>query len=479
MANETTTQIVREDPRIEARKLGLMDKANELYGQPLDLPAYEAAGLSGTTNQAIDLAKQGIGGYQPYLDAASAGITQGQNIAQQGADIAGNVNVAPTFDRAQGIMNAGVTAAGGIGEAGDLAGNYLQANLGESQGVLGRAAGMAENAVGAGIPAQATAMDTVGQGIAGYNAATGGYDTATTQKFMNPYQEQVTQNALKEMRRQGDIASQGTAAQAVRSGAFGGMREGVQRAEQERNLQDLMSQRVFQDMAANYGQAQAAGMTSFEQERQRQLAAAQGITNAGATQSNIGTAASNVYNTAANTTANIGNTLGTQNIANTQLGQSGTANMGSLAASEAATLGNLGQGIGALGTQEANVNLSAANTLTNAGTNIANMGTQQGQVGEAVQRAGINDVNLLSGIGSIEQQNAQNQIDAARNTALQEEMAPYQQLGFVSDIYKGAPSSQMSMTSASAPSPSTFQTAAGTIIGGVTTAAAANKAGIF
>jgi hypothetical protein len=479
MAEEISTQIVREAKEIEAYKLGLLKEAQGLYKTPLNLPAQEAAALSGTTTQAIDLAKQGIGAYQPYLDAASAGITQGQNIAGQGANVAAGVNAAPTFANAQGIMGQGVTAAGGIGQAANLAGQFTQANLNESQGVLGRAAGMSENAIGAGVPAQTAAMGTVGQGIAGYNAATGGYDTATTQRFMNPYQEQVTQNALKEMRRQGDIASQGTAAQAVRSGAFGGTREGVQRAEQERNLQDLMSQRVFQDMSANYGQAQAAGMTSFEQERQRQLAAAQGITNAGATQSNIGTAAANIYGNAANTTANIGNVLGSQAISNTQLGQTGSANIGNLAASQAATLGNLGQGIGALGTQQANIDLSKANTMGNIGSNIANMGTAQGQVGEAVQRAGITDVNLLSGIGSIEQQNAQNQIDAARNTKLQEAMAPYQQLGFVSDIYKNAPTSQMSMTSASAPSPSTFQTVAGTVLGGVTTAAAANKAGLF
>jgi hypothetical protein len=181
----------------------------------------------------------------------------------------------------------------------------------------------------------------------------------------------------------------------------------------------------------------------------------------------------------ANTTANIGNTLGNQAIQNAQLGQSGVSNMGNLSASQAATLGNLGQGIGALGSQSATVDLNKAGTLSNIGTNIASMGTQQGQIGEATQRAGINDVNLLSGIGAIEQQNAQNQMDAIRNTQLQETMSPYQQLGFVSDIYKNAPTSQMSLTSASAPSPSTFQTVAGTVLGGVTTAAAASKAGLF
>ncbi len=405
------TQIVREAPEIEAYKLGLLQESKNLYGQPLNLPAVEAAGLAPTSVQAFDLAKQGIGAWQPYIQSGSQGITQGQNIAQTGANIAGNVNVAPAINVAQGTM--------------------------------GRAAGMAEGAITAGIPGQVSAMDTLGQGIGAYGAGMGGYDTAQTQAFMNPYQEMVTRKAMEEMRRQGDIAAQGTAAQAVRSGAFGGTREGVQRAEQERNLQDLMSQRAFQDYAANYGQAQTAGMTAFEQERQRALAGAQGLTQAAGVQSNIGRSIADIYGNAANTTANIG------------------------------------QGIGSLATQGANVDLNRANALGSLGSSIGSMGVQQAALGEGTQRLSAADVGLLSGIGSIEQQNAQAQLDASRATRLQETMAPYQQLAFTSDIYKGAPSSQMSLTSSTAPTASPFQSAAGAVIGGVTTAAAANKAGLF
>jgi hypothetical protein len=107
------------------------------------------------------------------------------------------------------------------------------------------------------------------------------------------------------------------------------------------------------------------------------------------------------------------------------------------------------------------------------------MGVQQAALGEGMQRLNAADVGLLSGLGSIEQQNAQAQLDAQRATALQEAMAPYQQLAFTSDIYKGAPSSQMTLTSSSMPTASPFQSALGTVIGGVTTAAAANRAGLF
>jgi hypothetical protein len=110
---------------------------------------------------------------------------------------------------------------------------------------------------------------------------------------------------------------------------------------------------------------------------------------------------------------------------------------------------------------------------------MGSMGMQQAALGQAGQQLNTSDVSLLSGIGALEQQNAQAQLDASRATRLQEAMTPYQQLAFVSDIYKGAPSSQMTLTSASAPSASPLQSALGTVVGGVTTAAAASRAGLF
>ena len=75
--------------------------------------------------------------------------------------------------------------------------------------------------------------------------ATGIFDpmsaTAGVQTFMSPYQQNVTQEALKEIDRQGNIARNQAAASAIGAGAFGGGREGVQRAELERTIQDIKS----------------------------------------------------------------------------------------------------------------------------------------------------------------------------------------------------------------------------------------------
>ena len=370
-----TGQIVREAPEVEAYKLGLLQEAQRLYQQPMSLPAVEAAGLSGTELQAIDFAKQGVGAFEPYIQAGAQGVTQGMDLTQRGALAAGAIETAPQYQAAQDM--------------------------------LGRA------------------VPVLGQGIGGILGSAQAYDPSSAQAFMNPYQEQVTQNALGEMRRQADIARQGQAAQAVGAGAFGSTREGVQRAEFERGVQDLMQQRIMQDYAQNYLQAQQAAQTGFEQQQQRQLAGGQA------------------------------------------LGQQGMQ------------FANLAQGIGGLTAQQAGVDLSKASTLGGLGGQMGSLGTQYGALGQATQQLGAADTGLLAGLGGLERQSEQQQIDAIRATQLQQAMAPYQQLGFVSDIYRGAPTTQMALTSQSAPSASPLQSAIGLGVAGLSTAAGASRAGLF
>ena len=98
-----------------------------------------------------------------------------------------------------------------------------------------------------------------------------------SQAFMDPYQTNVTQEALKEYERQADIARTGLATSAQKAGAFGGSRMGVQEAELDRNLADIKSRRVFEDMSRNYQQGQGAAMGSFADQQKRQLMAGQGL----------------------------------------------------------------------------------------------------------------------------------------------------------------------------------------------------------
>lgn len=66
-------------------------------------------------------------------------------------------------------------------------------------------------------------------------------DPRQMQSWMSPYQQAVTDIGLREAARQSGMQSQLNAAQAVRSGAFGGSRFGLQEAERQRNLAQLQS----------------------------------------------------------------------------------------------------------------------------------------------------------------------------------------------------------------------------------------------
>jgi hypothetical protein len=93
------------------------------------------------------------------------------------------------------------------------------------------------------------------------------------QQFMSPYQQQVMDTTLTEFDRQRQIAMAGQNAQAVAGGAFGGAREGVQRAEYgAQTLQDRAALQA-QLLQQGFGQAQQQASQAYQQ--QLQLAQAQ------------------------------------------------------------------------------------------------------------------------------------------------------------------------------------------------------------
>jgi hypothetical protein len=94
-----------------------------------------------------------------------------------------------------------------------------------------------------------------------------------------------------------------------------------------------------------------------------------------------------------------------------------------------------------------------------------------------VQGLGQQDVSFQYGLGQQQQTQQQRELDALRATQLQSAYQPFQQLAFLSDIYKGAPSTQMALTTQSAPAPSPFQQIAGVATGALATAGAIKQAG--
>jgi hypothetical protein len=83
---------------------------------------------------------------------------------------------------------------------------------------------------------------------------------------MSPYQQQVIDTTLTEFDRQKQMALAQQQAQAVAGGAFGGAREGVQRAEYgAQTLQDRAALQA-QLLQQGFGQAQQAANTAFQQQ---------------------------------------------------------------------------------------------------------------------------------------------------------------------------------------------------------------------
>lgn len=107
---------------------------------------------------------------------------------------------------------------------------------------------------------QATTQQGIASTLQGMQAAQAGPNIS---QFFNPYQQYVTD----EITRQGAMQQQGIADQAVRSGAFGGGREGVQRAE----LQNRILGQIGQSQQQGFGTALQAA------QNQQQLAAQSGI----------------------------------------------------------------------------------------------------------------------------------------------------------------------------------------------------------
>ena len=155
----STTQIVREAPGIEERKIELMDLARQVAQDPVTIPAEQVAGLAA-------------------------------------------------------LEQAGLTQAGQTG-------------------------------VGSG---------TVGSAVTGVQSAMAPVGAQQISQYFNPFQQFVT----SEIARQGQIMQNRLGANAVRAGAFGGGREGVQQAElQGRTLSEI-------------GRAQAQGFNTALQAAQNQ-----------------------------------------------------------------------------------------------------------------------------------------------------------------------------------------------------------------
>lgn len=200
---------------------------------------------------------------------------------------------------------------------------------------------------------------------------------AALQPYMDPYQQFVTQDALGEMQRQAGLAANEIRARQVGQGGFGGARGELELGELQRNLLDLQSRRVFEDMSKNFGQAQNA----FANQQARQQSVSQLL-------------------------GGIGQTAGME-------------------------AERYSKGIGAFGSAQA-------------------------QLAPLGQQLTSNEATTLGQLGAMRQRQSQVELDAARQSQLQQAYEPFQRIAWTSDIFKpsiGSAGSTLGRQVAPSPSP--------------------------
>jgi len=134
------------------------------------------------------------------------------------------------------------------------------------------------------------------------------------------------------------------------------------------------------------------------------------------------------------------------------------------------------QGIGSLGLQTGQA-LGQLGLQT--GQALGQLGLQQAGLGELAQQTALRDIQTQYDLGKQQQAQQQAVLEAQRQSSLSQLYEPYQRYAFLSDIYKGAPSTQQTIASATAPNVSPAQQFLGLGIAGLSAAAGANRMGLF
>jgi hypothetical protein len=96
------------------------------------------------------------------------------------------------------------------------------------------------------------------------------------------------------------------------------------------------------------------------------------------------------------------------------------------------------------------------------GQGIGQLGVQQGALGEAAQAAAQRDVNALFNVGALEQAQRQAEFDVQRAGAIEEAFEPFQRFSYMSDIFRGVPSTSQTLASTSVPRPNPVASIFGT-----------------
>jgi hypothetical protein len=235
--------------------------------------------------------------------------------------------------------------------------------------------------------------------------------------YMNPFQQSVTNTALREAMQRGTMQKQDAAMGAIGRGTFGGARQALMQAEGDRNLGQQLSDIQFRGSQEAFQNAQQQVQADQARRMQADLA------NQGA-----GLQAQLANQQAGLTTgqANLQSLLGVQQLGAGQSMDAQRANQA--AALQAAQMNQQGQQFGAtLGSQ---LGLAGLQGGIDTSKSLGALGSEQ-------QQADIARLTAQGATGAEQQALAQRQLDADYQNQMARENEARQQLQFYSDILRG------------------------------------------
>ena len=324
---------------------------------------------------------------------------QGQMVADPGAQMQQAWNTAASGENAgQGQYNA--AQAGYLGVLGQA-----------PMQVSGGAPTQQVNTSAPGMQVQGAQVTDPGNASAISASTVGGMDLS---KYMNPYTQDVINKTLPIMQQANALNQNQIQNAANSSNAFGGSRQGIQQGVAQAQGALNIGQMAAQLNQANFGQAQAAG--EFDVGQQNQIA----VQNQNSQQTDLARAMQGALANQASTNQ--------ASLANQSVGMQGqlanqAANAGDLNRWLAAAQGNQGAQ-----QNQAGLNLQAASGLSS--------------LGNAAQANQIKNFGEQVTAGSLEQQQAQNQINAQMAKFQQAWAYPGQQLGVLQSALGQTPYGQ-------------------------------------
>ena len=118
-----------------------------------------------------------------------------------------------------------------------------------------RATELGEQMIGRQAPLLQGAADQAAAAQQAITSGLGFLQPSAIAQFQNPFQQQVIDATMTELDRQAGMRRAADDASAIRSGAFGGSRQGVFQAERDRGLQQVKADTLAKLLSSGFGQA--------------------------------------------------------------------------------------------------------------------------------------------------------------------------------------------------------------------------------